>query len=61
VKKRKLNYRIHNPNPADASADYILKVLVEANAAKVEQAIQKAADSLPDTERKPDYIEERPA
>jgi hypothetical protein len=44
VKKRKLNYRFHNPNPAAATADYILKILIEANSQKVEKAIQEAAN-----------------
>ena len=39
--KRKLNYRFHNPNPADVTAEYILKVRIEANAEKVENALQK--------------------
>ena len=43
VKQRKLNYRFHNPNPADVTADYILKILIEANAPKVERAIKEAA------------------
>jgi hypothetical protein len=46
VKKRKLNYRFHNPNPAAATADYILKILIEANSQKVEKAIQKAANQI---------------
>lgn len=46
VKKRKLNYRFHNPNPAAATADYILKILLEANQEKVQSAIQAAADGL---------------
>lgn len=41
MKKRKLNYRFHNPNTAAAAADYILKILIEANTAKVESAIKK--------------------
>jgi len=47
VEKRKLNYRFHNPNTAEVTADYLLKILIEANASKVEQAIQEAADELP--------------
>ena len=47
MKKRKLNYRFHNPNTAEVTADYLLKILIEANASKVEQAIQEAADELP--------------
>ena len=43
MKKRKLNYRFHNPNPVDATADYILKVLIDANKEKVDRAIEKAA------------------
>jgi hypothetical protein len=48
VKKRKLNYRFHNPNTAAATADYILKILIEANSKKVEKAIQKAANQISD-------------
>ena len=44
MKKRKLNYRFHNPNTAEKTANYLLKVLLEANAPKVEQAIEQATD-----------------
>ena len=44
IKRRKLNYRFHNPNPADVTADYILKVFIEVNENKVERAIKAAAD-----------------
>lgn len=43
VRKRKLNYRFYNPNPSITAADFLLKILVEANQAKVEAAIQSAA------------------
>ena len=43
VKKKKLNYRFHNPNPMDVTADFLLKLLIEANAGKVERAIEEAA------------------
>ena len=43
MKKRKLNYRFHNPNPMDVTADFLLKVLIEANSEKVERAIAEAA------------------
>ena len=46
MKKRKLNYRIHNPNTAAATADYILKILIDANSEKVEKALQAAADQV---------------
>ena len=43
MKKRKLNYRFHNPNMAEATAEILLKVLVEVNTKKVEKAVQEAA------------------
>lgn len=43
MKKQALNYRFHNPNTAEATADYILKILLEANRGKAEQAIQAAS------------------
>ena len=46
MKKCKLNYRFHDPNPAAVTADYILKIFIEANAGKVEAAIQNAADAI---------------
>ena len=44
MKKRKLNYRFHNPNTADATTDILLKVFIEANSKKVEKAVQEAAE-----------------
>ena len=46
MKKRKLNYRFHNPNSAAATAGYILKILIDANSEKVERAIQAAANQV---------------
>ena len=46
MKKCKLNYRFHDPNPAAVTADYILKIFIDANAGKVEAAIQNAADAI---------------
>ena len=48
MKERKLNYRFHNPNPAVVTADYILKVLIEANTGKVDTAIRNAAAAISD-------------
>ena len=45
MKKRTLNYRFHNPNPTAATADYLLKIFMEANQEKVQLAIQAAADT----------------
>lgn len=56
MKERKLNYRFHNPNTAAATADYILKVLIEANASKVESVIQQEASkeaNEEDSEKRP--------
>ena len=48
--KRKLNYRFHNPNPVEVTAEYILKVMIEANVEKVlqeemEQRREKAVNT----------------
>lgn len=45
MKARKLNYRFHNPNTAADTADLLLMLFIEANAQKVETAIQQAAAS----------------
>ena len=46
MKERKLNYRFHNPNPTATTADYLLKIFMEANQEKVQLAIQPAADAV---------------
>lgn len=38
-KKQKLNYRFHNPNTPEATAEYIIKILIEANQKKVERIL----------------------
>ena len=43
MKQRKLNYRFHNPNSAEDTANFLFKLLIEANAGKVERAIEEAA------------------
>ena len=43
MKRTKLNYRFHNPNSAEDTADFLCKLLIEANVGKVERAIEKAA------------------
>lgn len=43
MKQRKLNYCFHNPNSAEATADFLCKLLIEVNADKVERAIEEAA------------------
>ena len=43
MKQRKLNYHFHNPNSAEDTANFLCKLLIEANAGKVERAIEEAA------------------
>ena len=43
LKRTKLNYRFHNPNSAEDTADFLCKLLIEANVGKVERAIEVAA------------------
>lgn len=43
MKKKKLNYRFHDPNDPAVAAGYILKVFIEANQKKVEEVIRKAS------------------
>lgn len=38
--KKKFNYRFHNPNPADITVDYLLKVFMQVNIPKVEKAVR---------------------
>ena len=44
MKEQKLNYRFHNPNTVEAAADILLKIFIEANQNKAEEAIRKAAE-----------------
>ena len=50
MKKRKLNYVIHNPNTVEKTADFLLEILIEANAGKVEQALREAASTSEEQE-----------
>lgn len=43
MKQRKLNYRFHNPNSEEETADFLCKLLIAANAGKVERAMEEAA------------------
>lgn len=61
VKKRKLNYRFHNPNPAAKTADYILKVFIDVNTDKVEKAIHEAASNPTEAKNKQNCCNEYPA
>ena len=52
MKKRKLNYQIHDPNPAAVTADHLLRVLIDVNMGKVESALREAAEQFDNTENK---------
>ena len=54
MKKTKLNYRFHNPNSAEDTADFLCKLLIEANTGKVERAIEEDASKR---EADSEYIE----
>ena len=60
MKKRKLNYRFHNPNTSAETADYILKVFMEVNARKVEAAIREAVGTYPKTHEETNCCEGHP-
>lgn len=53
MNKRKLNYRFHNPNSAEDTAEFLCKLLIEANVGKVERAIEEAASKCAEES---DYI-----
>ena len=55
--KQKLNFRFHNPNTAEATADYILKMFIEASKEKVEQAMRDAAEVAPPPPTAPPHPE----
>ena len=57
MSKRKLNYRFHKPNPVEVTADYILKVMIEANTEKVENDIRVKMQTI--TEKKYNDIQKR--
>ena len=55
MKQRKLNYHFHNPNSAEDTANYLFKILIEANIGKVERVIEEAALKCAEES---EYIEE---
>ena len=42
LKRTKLNYRFHNPNSAEDTADFLCKLMIEVNTGKLEKAIEEA-------------------
>ena len=50
---RKLNYRFHNLNTAEDTAEFLYKIFLEVNSEKVEREIRKAANKI----KQENYIE----
>lgn len=48
MKETKLTYSFFNPNTVEDTANYLLKLFVEVNQRKVDEAIQRAAQELPE-------------
>ena len=48
VRESKLSYNFFNPNTVEITADYLLKLFVEVNQRKVDDAIRQAAQTEPE-------------
>ncbi len=46
--KTKLHYTFHNPNSVEATAEMLIRFLVEVNTAKVEEALLRATQNTTD-------------
>ncbi len=44
-KAQKLNFRFHNPNPPEETAEYIYRIFLEANKRKFEKVLMEKANS----------------
>ena len=44
--KTKLHFHFHNPNSVEETANYIAKIFVEVNRAKVERILQETVDKI---------------
>lgn len=51
-RKSKLNFRFHNPNTSEATADYIFKIFLEVNQKKIDRVLQEEATNH--TQMKPE-------
>ena len=59
MSKRKLNYRFHNPNTVEETADILYKVFLKANEDKVERKIREVSSKVSNNDEY--IIEGRPA
>ena len=48
-----LNYKFNNPNSVEDTAEMLLKLFVEANKSKVEEAIKNAVNNGEETKSHP--------
>lgn len=48
MKQSALSFRFHNPNTVEDTANALLKLFVEVNKGKVDEAIRQAAESRPE-------------
>ena len=48
MKETKLHYCFDNPNPLELTADCLIKLFVEVNREKVDEAIRQATQSQPE-------------
>lgn len=60
MKKGNLNYTFHNPNSTEDTIDLLLKVFIDANKHKVDEAIRNAANNAHLDPPTPNYMK-RPA
>lgn len=44
--KTKLHFRFHNPNSAEETANYIAKVFIEVNQAKIDWMLRETAEKI---------------
>ena len=51
MRKQKLIYRFHDPNPPGVLAEHVLNVLIEANFSKIEEAVLAAAKELEERDK----------
>ncbi len=48
MKDRRSVYRFHDPNPPAVTAEHILRLFIEVNAGKVEDAVRRALLPAPE-------------
>ena len=55
--KPKLNYRFHNPNTVEVTAEYIAHILVDVNRTKIEKQLREATLTQLRSEKNEDAAE----